>query len=1237
MSEIKIPELNEEQKKAVFCQENAVVAAGAGSGKTMVLANRFAWLLTEKGCKVDEILTLTFTKKAASQMFRRIHSLLNVIAAEESGIKAKRARAALDDFIHARIQTLDSYSTAIVRQCASRYGISPEFEINPERSREIAAEEALPFLIRNRHHPAIEKLYSDNRPNDIAHNIFSEILNNCCLIDRQRDFTGDVKKQFNLVCKEWDKQITEITAITNDLKSLKDNVKEMCPDLLDTLDKYKEKNITIVKTSDIRGYFDLLLNESALNVIERAENHPIQNLLTDFLYYISFLKETKINKGKPRDNPVKSNLKLIRGLYDKFSSLVVYCMQAGLILSFMSLLDDLQTRFQMRKRAEGVLTFGDVASLSRTILLEQKDIRQSEKEAFKAIMIDEFQDNNELQKEILFLLSEKPDRCGDTVPAAEDLCSDKLFFVGDEKQSVYLFRGADVSVFRKLKNEIKSENLPLKINYRSAGGLIGAFNAIFGGSAFDQEGEKTLHEFASVFAPSSSLSLPMYEAAYTPLTANAKDAGNLSICILNGKDNDDAVSGDDMRLDATENEARFTAERIEQLLKEKSPNGDQKYLPKDIAILFRTHSSQYLFEKQLRLLGIPYTSEDINDLFYSGVVNDIMSVLFLAAHPLDSASYAEMLRSPFAGLSLSGTAACLSLRKTEETFIPFNDDPLPYLDDEDIEKYQRGKKIYESICVKAAGESIGSIISDLWYNEGYRYETEWHPNTSVYREYFDYLYHLAVNADNANQGLAVFTEYIRTLRDSDSRLRDIIIPLDRSGAVHLMTIHKSKGLEFPIVFICCCGKHARVNQTKKVYDSGNEGIVFCPPIPYTLNNISEIKKNFFWEQAKADEKRKNTAELRRLLYVAMTRAEQKLFLTGVLNITDSETDDFSVKIKNHTNQKYEEKIKKDEIYIEGDTIINNDTLFGLLLPAVSSHIPPGGLEKEGSFFDIEEIPAYTEEYSRSRKTNETILANTQEGLNEYIKKRENFYENAQVIKTPVVIDNHLTPVYFRENRNDDNGAFKTANLSAQKNFIISAEFSGGASGDVFGKVDAILSNYAKKDEKSAKIFNAGHFGTIAHACVEALLNREEAFIPSNIACLLKPHELPVLLEAGIELAKRFILSPLGKIALDAQLRENEFPFRSIYKNNGGKEIFINGVIDLFFNEENCIHAVDFKTDAKEIPEEHIEQMSFYYNAVSDLYSTDKEIRIWLYYLRTGHAVEMTKIVKRFNIKETIFG
>ncbi|MCL2243992.1 MAG: UvrD-helicase domain-containing protein [Treponema sp.] len=1224
-------QLNEEQKKAAFYIDNAVVAAGAGSGKTMVLASRFAWLLTEKNYKIEEILTLTFTKKAAAQMYKRIFLLLSEIAEEKNGLRSERARRALDDFIHARIQTLDSYSASIVRQCAPRYGINPDFKIDQDFCYNLALEESLPFLITFRHHPAVETLYSDNRPNDIVRSIFAEILFNYCHIDRPLDFITGVKKQFDLLCAEWKKQCGNIKTIFNETAEHAFDDINMFPDIVPFMDKFKKGEIIIPESDDIKKYFNFILNESPEDCIEKAEYHPLQKTIVKLLIFLSDINSLKLTKGKrPKDgNPVKERIFLLRALFARFSSLSVSCLQAGFIYSIMSVMPQLQERYLNRKRAEGVLTFHDIARLSRTILLEQEDIRQGEKEAFKAIMIDEFQDNNELQKDILFLLAEKPQIFNRGIPSAQDLSKGKLFFVGDEKQSIYLFRGADVSVFRKLNDELDSAGLSLKINYRSSPALIGAFNAIFGGSVFDPHGKEPVSVKPSVFAPSLSAEkpLPLYEASYTPLESGKDSPGGLYIFILN-KSSEKTTDSDeeDNRLSPDENEARFTAERIKQLLNERTESGDFKYQPKDIAILFRARSPQYLFEKHLRLLGVPYICEDINDFFYGGLVNDIMSVLFLAAHPLDSAAYAEMLRSPFAGLSLSGTAACMAVFKEAENPEPFNEEPVPYLEETDLEKYRHGQKIYKSICKKAASESISSLISDLWYKEGYRYETEWNLSTGVYRELFDYLFHLAVKADTDNKGLVSFTDSMRRLRDSGGRLTDVEIPLEKPSAVHLLTIHKSKGLEFPVVFLCCCGKHSQADKGESIFLSDEAGVVLSPPLPPECYSIPNIRNNFFREQAEAEIKLKRTAELRRLLYVGMTRAERELYLTGVLGFEETETDNFPLKIKNYI----ENKCAANNNPITGDSILNNDTFFGLLLPSIAAHISQDGLIDETSFFTLDAIPVYTEDQIKNQEKKSALFSNDQKGLNSYFNKVEPLYQKAEKNITPQIYDNHITPVSLR-NKDEDS----TNNEASGRNSYINREFSGEKSEDVFAEVDSMLSRFSQSGEDNSEKFNSGSFGTIAHICVEAHLNGKDAVIPAIIACFLTPGEAETLLKAGRELASRFIRSPLGKIASIAKLRESEFSFRSIIKNITGKEIFINGTIDLFFEDSDFIHVVDFKTDSRETPAEHTAQMSCYYQAVSSLFALPekKECRAWLYYLRTGHAVDMTRRVKQFDIKQ----
>jgi len=147
--------LNEEQKAAVTCLQNTVTAAGAGSGKTFVLARRFAYLVCIRGFRVNEILTLTFTKKATSEMYSRIYQQLKKIA---NIFQDEDAIQAIKDFHSAKIQTLDSFCSALIRPVANRYGIRPDFSIDEEKVSEILTQQALPFLLTHRKNPAIRFL-----------------------------------------------------------------------------------------------------------------------------------------------------------------------------------------------------------------------------------------------------------------------------------------------------------------------------------------------------------------------------------------------------------------------------------------------------------------------------------------------------------------------------------------------------------------------------------------------------------------------------------------------------------------------------------------------------------------------------------------------------------------------------------------------------------------------------------------------------------------------------------------------------------------------------------------------------------------------------------------------------------------------------------------------------------------------------------------------------------------------
>jgi ATP-dependent helicase/nuclease subunit A len=1239
-----LKKLNPEQEKAAYWEENAVVAAGAGSGKTSVLASRYLWLVTEKGYSVEQSLTLTFTRKAAAEMYQRIHAALAAeasAAGTSAGDKAgptrqELAQTALDDFFRARIQTLDSYSAYIVKQAATRYGIRPDFAVDEDRCRRLAEEEALPFLISHRSHPALERLYRTKKPADIGKDLFAAPVFKYSRIDEPPSYAGETLKRFEKIRAEWTERRLRIVSLLEELSALaeeKGREDKFLALVLPLTAKFRSSPDLFPGQEEFRGYFAALAAGPEGECVGLAETHPLRDRMIRCLDLLNKICRANMRIGK-RDSRAKEICRELRAGFKEFSSLLIFCVQGGLILSLMALLDEFQQCYLDKKRAEGVLSFADIARLARTILRDQPGIRYNEKTAFKAIMIDEFQDNNSLQKELLFLLAEKTGRMEREIPPATEILPGKLFFVGDEKQSIYRFRGADVSVFRQLKNELAAADLTLGINYRSSPDLIAAFNDIFQAGGVFLSGGK-----------------PPYEADYSPLSAHRTEPGSIGIYILDRDDRDDEEEDEEGErgepFEADENEAVFAAEKIRSLLAETGGDGKPRYRPEDIAILFRTRKPQRVFEKHLRLLGIPYAGEGLSGFFADGPVNDLSALLRLASYPLDTEAYAVSLRSPFAGLSLAGLAICLSEFNTAKeagvTPVPFPDAAPPLLDESDRWAYEQGRDLYRRVREKAAVLSIGELVSELWYREGYRYETEWNLQTGAYRELFDYFYSQAVKADGENLSLAAFTDRLTALREKEEQIQDAEIPLERPGAVRLLTIHKSKGLEFPVVFIAGCGRRARSNTNdEEIYASDDGGLSFNPPLPPECSRMSDLGRNFFYEKDRLEEKQKAAAELRRLLYVAMTRAEDRLFITGAypLGMEDGDAGDMVSCLARAIERKREtqaEKKRKAGIQrLPGDSSLDDGTLFGLLLPALRDRFS-GGDKPWPSFLTLEAIPRYTREDIRRREDGD-IYPNNRQGLSRFLAAAAPYYQKAERIATPRPERDHVSPT-----------SFHTALPGGGKREAGDPAFDGEGGTELFIRVDRILARFAAPNDPGAaavedaaekgavagtgdESFGPAEFGTLAHLSVEALLKGAEPAIPPRLAGLLSPGEGEILLAAGKELAERFLRSPLGKAAAESSFRRNEYPFRSFYprrrREGGGAEqspenpgMYINGTIDLLFDREDQVWVVDFKTDSVENPPEHLTQMAFYYRAARDL--RKKQCRVWLYYFRTGHAVELS--------------
>jgi ATP-dependent helicase/nuclease subunit A len=1237
-----------------------VVAAGAGSGKTLVLASRYVRLITSGEFRVDQILTLTFTRKAAAEMYRRIHGALRA-ESRTPGAPAESVQAAetaLADFFRARIQTLDSYGAYIVKQGASRYGIRPDFRIDNDGARELANQESLPFLISRRRHPALERLYRGKRPADIARELFAASAFLYGHIDEPAAYTQGTAVQFTIIQSEWEKTTEKLLSLVDELRALvrENREDDFLTQLGPAVEQYTRNRRDLISGKAMGAYFDDLLaaQNSRADPVGAAETHPLRERFVRWIRIIGEIAFANASRGK-RNSRAKEIIWDLRGMFRVYSSILVYALQGGIILSTMALLEKFQRSYVEKKRAQGILTFTDVARLARTILRDQKDLRTNEKDSFKAIMIDEFQDNNSLQKELLFLLAEKQHSCAEAVPSAGDLEGEKLFFVGDEKQSIYRFRGADVSVFRELRTELGAENLSLALNYRSSPQLIACFNALFGGSLYDPSGESPLFQYAAVFPPPM---LPPYEADYSPLAAGTDEEGGAHIFILDSEEGDNEEDaeenpappeGDGEHFGTTEQEAVFVAARIRELLDEKDESGQSRYGPGDIAILLRTRRFQGLFEKHLRILDIPYAAEGLSSFFADGPVNDMAAFLRLIAYPLDTEAYAVSLRSPFVGLSLRGLALCVDAFNESESGTPFSGSPP--LDEDDRRAYEKGGELYRRVRNMAGGLSISQLLNWLWYEEGYRYETIWNSRAGAYREFFDYLYAQAIKAEDEGLSLAAFSDRLEALRGREEPLDDTEIPLERPGAVRLLTIHKSKGLEFKAVFIVCCGNRGRGRKNDKdiYFSASGHGLSFNPPLPPECVGIGEIRRNFFYEEDRLEERRKETAELRRLLYVAMTRARQRLYLSGSFPLK-AQDGEILPALETALAKKKKDRSKRDKEQgfqaLGGDEILDNGTFFGLLLPALCETRPWIGEKGKPPevpantglppYLSLELIPPLGPAAPKDREGQG--YPNSRSGLARFLRDAGPRYEAARVLQTPVTAQDHLNASTAR-NLVPPSGAARPEDPDIPEggktggpitgSWRYDPDLSGQDAAGVFARVDPVLS-------RGPAGLDSAEFGTLAHLCLEALLSNQEARIPLPFAGKLKPADAEVLLEAGKSIAEHFLASPLGREARESPRRRSEYTFRSLWDDlsipptaspgmdrqpRGGGGVFITGVIDLLFEWEHEVRVVDFKTDSVENPGEHLIQMAFYERAVRELWG--RPCRVWLYYLRTGRAIEMT--------------
>ncbi len=1146
-------QIDEYQQKAIDSNINTVVSAGAGSGKTRVLAERFLDLVLKRGCNVDEILTLTFTKKATVEMSSRIYQTLK-----------KRAPEQAKNFFKASIKTIDSYCSSIAKMGAHHYGVSPNFTENKDYLEQKLTALALPFILQHKDNIAIKSLVNISQYQEAAKQLFVDQILFHSTIIHPHNFREDYKKQLQTVLVEWEKTAAHI-------ESLVPAVKELYAPFTGS------KGSTLLN-------FDTVLNSSFPQIpVFNKDNYlcdDYEDAINSLKSYRNF-SNYKLGKVKGLVE-IKEILADASECYAKAVQLLNFIVNSRIIESLIPLLEEFTRITNDLKRQTSFLTFSDIADIAMQTLKDYPDIRAIEKAKYKAIMIDEFQDNNQMQRDLLFLLAEKPERMEKGVPQVFELCPDKLFFVGDEKQSIYRFRGADVSVFRGLSRDFTDGNLTMSINYRSCPALIGAFNTFFGGFEYPPVPHESEGKGPACFYKPSQIDegIPDYEAVYQKVELGKTALENIAQStqqeiykshVIIGR-YDSAQTAEFNQLTKIDAEATWICQKIKQLTTE-GING-QVYKFSDIAILLKKYTNQNVYERYFLQNGIPYNTEVITGFFGDGPVNDIYSFLKICVTDKDELAYTKVLRSPFVNLSNNEADAIVKSNSK-----PFDFDASQILNPLSLKKYTRGKEMFDELKEFARKSKLTSIISKLWYEYGYCYETMWNQTVTMYSKMYDYIFELARKAELDAMSLTEFLDQLSVYTDDGKKLEGLDIPIEQINGVHIMSIHKSKGLEFPVVFVAETNAQSDKNPNKsKAFISKEYGYtVNTPSIPQLKEKTAT--SNYFFSLVKEEISRLSLAELRRLTYVAITRAIDYVFISA---------QDYKIT-----------KTPKD--YTPGHD--NTDQIYQILQPVIDFYEAKG---EENKLFTLETISPYDRTQTHEQKSR----SNTRTQKISLIQKLtdEDIYNNSTVIEKDVLPAKYILPSKLHEEDEETSPAkLRTASDTAPYSQI--------------NKI--VLESIPKNSADQEPNFSFANFGTIAHAYMEAFIkdeqpqisNRDLAGLNGNQKKISTIHSICQKMLAGFE------NSPLGKDAKNSIWHKSEYEFKAKLNSQ-----ILKGTIDLVFeSSEGHYTVVDYKTNSTIEPEIYYQQLAGYRFAVSQMQGVPVEnISCKLFYLRFGKEVDISE-------------
>ncbi|MCL1936048.1 MAG: helicase-exonuclease AddAB subunit AddA [Defluviitaleaceae bacterium] len=1149
----------EDQQRAINSLDREIlVSAAAGSGKTSVLVERIIKKITsENPIDIDKILVVTFTNAAASEMKTRITKALSKKIQNKNLTKSQTYNLKRQLFLlkNANIKTIHSFCADVVRESFHILNIDPNFKIFDESNSKLLEQKVLT--------ETFEKYYT-NLDEDFFNLI--EMYSGKLTDDELKNQVLKLYKASlcNIYPEKWlEEQASMFKGDDNHLKDIiYSKIESRFKAILNALDdciKICKKPYGPHPYEKTLNQDMEMINSALLSLQEYKDLDKVKDILN-----IGFVKLATITKKFRTENNLDDNLqdsvkhirdsikKSIKNILNEFLFKEQREMVKDIFLlypsiqSLVSLTLDFYENFKNTKLEKNVLDYEDLQHFAAQAL-HYNEIQS--KFLFEEIFVDEYQDSDYIQE---FILS--------------SVCKNR-FMVGDIKQSIYSFRGAVPDIFMEKSSILNF--IPLSKNFRSRMGIIDGINFLF---------EKLLPPTKIIYDDRAKL---FFGADYK------KDYENIDIHLIGDPTKDKNIEienideeDDFLEVNKIELQANLIALEIKKIKKEWQQKGKDLNFS-DIAILSRTKGIHSKIISELKKHNIPSKSEGTVGFFESTEIKILVSYLNIIDNPLQDIHLIAVLKSPIYDINEDNL---ISIKKDDRNLFFFKlQNYLEYGDNENLKL------------------KISEFLDDLqiFRNECYALETEALINLIL--EKTNYLNYVAAisgktGLDNINilidiskqytyKDLHSFILYVQTLIKRKIDLSEASSSTEEIG-VNIMTIHKSKGLEFPIVFLVnLSGKFNKIDLKSKFLIHRKYG--FGPKLIDEKNRL--ISKNIIYNTVKSAIKDDSIAEEIRILYVACTRAKERLIFVSMI-------DDIQKK-----------KIKWS--FINEEKIFNTDNYLDLIMSCITVESNNINQDYENDNFNVKGFNiVYHENINKSFKSKEE---NTKKSIFDIVN---NFDSNTF---DESIVENQIIEIH--ENKVKVPTSISITEIKKNKDILADNNYNYFEN----NKVDTLkVPNFILKNEKLTSI----QIGNAYHTVLENIsFNKNDYFnfyeiknsytedIKKFLNYLtnenhLNNQEKNVI---DINIIETFLKSDIAnKMRLSKYIKkETSFamsisPKEAYLSDDTEKKIIVHGIIDCYFEYENELIILDYKTDKfkskQDIIEKYEVQMKIYKKALEEI-------------------------------------